>query len=130
MENLILDNGSEAEYLADTCDYDFNDLDTYSSTEKQFYVIARSHCFSKKDVGKYVVVQDTRRNRNVVSKLYLVDRTKTKQMWWSPASIYAMVFEKKSAAEYQAKRYKYNKAKVKQITTEMADEEYFENNYN
>lgn len=130
MENLILDNGSEAEYLTDTYDYDFNDLDTYSLTEKQFYVIARSHCFSKKNVGKYVVVQNTRRNRNVVSKLYLVDRTKTKQMWWSPASIYAMVFEKKSAAEYQAKRYKYNKARVKQITTEMTDEEYFENNYN
>lgn len=129
MENLILDDCSEAEYLADIYDYDFNNLDTYSSAEKQLYVIARSHCFSKKDIGKYVVVQNTRRNKNIVSKLYLVDRTKTKRMWWSPASIYAMIFEKKSAAEYQAKRYKYNKVRVKQITQEMANVEHFINNF-
>ena len=129
MENLILDYCSEAEYLDDRCDYNFDNLDTYSSEEKQLYVIARSHCFSKKDIGKYVVVQNTRRNKNIVSKLYLVDRTKTKQMWWSPASIYAMIFEKKSAAEYQAKKYKYNKVRIKQITQEMADIEYFINNY-
>ena len=132
MENLI-DDCSEAEYLADiyddTYDYNFNNLDTYSLEEKQLYVIARSHCFSKKDIGKYVVVQNTRRNKNIVSKLYLVDRTKTKRMWWSPASIYAMIFEKKSAAEYQAKKYKYNKVRIKQITQEMADIEYFINNY-
>lgn len=130
MENSILDDCSEAEYLADRYDYDFNDFNNYSPTEKQLYVIARSHCFSKKDVGKYVIVQNTRRNRNIVSKLYLVDRTKTKQMWWSPASIYAMIFENKSDAEYQVKKYKYNKVRVKQITTKMADQEYFENNYN
>lgn len=129
MENSILDNCSEAEYLADIYDYDFNNLDTYSLEEKQSYVIARSHCFSKEDIGKYVVVQNTRRNKNIVSKLYLVDRTKTKRMWWSPASIYAMIFEKKSSAEYQAKKYKYNKVRIKQITQEMADIEYFINNY-
>lgn len=128
MENLI-DDCSEAEYLADIYDDNFNNLDTYSLEEKQSYVIARSHCFSKEDIGKYVVVQNTRRNKNIVSKLYLVDRTKTKQMWWSPASIYAMIFEKKSAAEYQAKKYKYNKVRIKQITQEMADIEYFINNY-
>lgn len=129
MENLILDDCSEVEYLADIYDDNFNNLDTYSLEEKQSYVIARSHCFSKEDIGKYVVVQNTRRNKNIVSKLYLVDRTKTKQMWWSPASIYAMIFEKKSAAEYQAKKYKYNKVRIKQITQEMADIEYFINNY-
>lgn len=129
MENLILDDCSEAEYLADIYDDNFNNLDTYSLEEKQSYVIAKSHCFSKEDIGKYVVVQNTRRNKNIVSKLYLVDRTKTKQMWWSPASIYAMIFEKKSAAEYQAKKYKYNKVRIKQITQEMADIEYFINNY-
>lgn len=129
MENSILDNCSEAEYLADIYDYDFNNLDTYSLEEKQSYVIARSHCFSKEDIGKYVVVQNTRRNKNIVSELYFVDRTKTKQMWWSPASIYAMIFEKKSAAEYQAKKYKYNKVRIKQITQEMADVEHFINNF-
>ena len=129
MENLILDDCSEAEYLADIYDDNFNNLDTYSLEEEQSYVIARSHCFSKEDIGKYVVVQNTRRNKNIVSKLYLVDRTKTKQMWWSPASIYAMIFEKKSAAECQAKKYKYNKVRIKQITQEMADIEYFINNY-
>ena len=50
-------------------------------------------------------------------------------MWWSPASIYAMIFEKKSAAEYQAKKYKYNKVRIKQITQEMADVEHFINNF-
>ena len=35
MENLILDNGSEAEYLADTCDYDFNDLVTNNKDMKK-----------------------------------------------------------------------------------------------
>ena len=40
-----------------------------------------------------------------------------------------MIFEKKSAAEYQAKKYKYNKVRIKQITQEMADIEYFINNY-
>ena len=128
MENLI-DDCSEAEYLADIYDDNFNNLDTYSLEEKQSYVIARSHCFSKEDIGKYVVVQNTRRNKNIVSELYLVDRTKTKRMWWSPASIYAMIFEKKSSAEYQAKKYKYNKVRIKQITQEMADVEYFINNY-
>lgn len=41
MENLILDDCSEAEYLDDRCDYNFDNLDTYSSEEKQLYVIAR-----------------------------------------------------------------------------------------
>lgn len=93
----VIDNPNFAEYLDDRYDYNFDNLDTYSSEEKQLYVIA--------------------------------NRTKTKQMWWSPASIYAMIFEKKSAAEYQAKKYKYNKVRIKQITQEMADIEYFINNY-
>lgn len=125
----MLPDSSEAEHLAEICDYDFNDYEPYSALEKQFYLKARSHCFSKEDIGKYVIVQNSRRNRNVMPTMYLVDRAKTKRMWWSPASIYAMVFESKSAAEYQAKRYKYNKARVKQITPQMADMEYYENNY-
>ena len=47
----------------------------------------------------------------------------------SPSSFLAMVFEKESAAKYQANRYKYNNARVKKITPAMCNIEYFEDNY-
>lgn len=40
--------------------------------------------------------------------MYLVNRNITKRMWWSPSAFLAMVFESKSAAENQARKYKYN----------------------
>lgn len=124
------DYGTEAEHLAEINDFDFDDdFEPYSQEEKRFYVQARGRCFSKEDVGKYVVVQNSRRNKRVMPTMYLVDRAKTKHMWWSPASSFAMVFDKQSAAEYQAKRYRYNKARVKQITLAMANREYFEREY-
>lgn len=52
----MLPDSSEAEHLAEICDYDFNDYEPYSALEKQFYLKARSHCFSKEDIGKYVIV--------------------------------------------------------------------------
>ena len=126
----MFDYGTEAEHLADISDFDFNDdFEPYSQEEKYLYVKARGCCFSKDDVGKYVVIQNSRRNKMVMPTMYLVDRTKTKRMWWSPASSFAMVFEKRTAAEYQAKRYRFNKARVKQITPAMADREYFEQEY-
>lgn len=127
----MCDYGTEAEHLAEISDFNFNDDDflPYSQEEKYFYVQARERCFSKKDIGKYVVIQNSRRNRKVMPTMYLVDRAKTKRMWWSPASSFAMVFEKRSAAEFQAKRYRYNRARVKQITAAMADREYFEQEY-
>lgn len=72
----MLTDSSEAEHLAEICDYDFNDYEPYSALEKQFYLKARSHCFSKADIGKYVIVQNSRRNRNVMPTMYLVDRAR------------------------------------------------------
>ena len=123
---------SEAEALADIYD-DYSswedDFIPYSTPEKRAYCKAKSQCFSKSDIGKFVVVQTPRKNTKVVTTLYLVDRTKTKRYWWSHASRWAMVFEKKSAAEFQAKKYKYNNAKVKEITSAMCNVEYFEEEY-
>lgn len=100
-----------------------------STQDKADYIRARGRCFRKKDIGKYVVVQDSRMNKKVMPIMYLVNRQLTKRMWWSPASIYAMVFDKKSAAEYQADKYKYNKARVMQIKPHMADLENFIEKY-
>lgn len=58
-------------------------------------------------------------------RMFLVDRRITKRFWWSPDSYYAMIFKKKEAAELQAKKYKYNNVRVKQITENMADAEWF-----
>nr|DAH40217.1 MAG TPA: hypothetical protein [Caudoviricetes sp.] len=48
-----------------------------------------------------------------------MDRNKTKDFWWSPNTTFAMKFIKKSSAEFQAKKYKYNNAKVVKITKKM-----------
>lgn len=115
----MCDFGTEAEHLAEIEDYYFDDFEPYSQEEKYFYIKARGRCFLRKDIGKYVIIQNSRRNRGVMPTMYLVDRTKTKHMWWSPASRFAMIFNKKSAAEYQVKRYKYNKPRIIQITSTM-----------
>lgn len=122
--------GTEAEHLAEIEDYvSFDDYESYYDDEKQLYILSRGHCFRKQDVGKYVIIQNSRHNRKIMPTMYLVDRNKTRAFWWSPASWFAMVFNKKSAAEYQAKRYRFNKARVKQITPAMANLVYFEDNY-
>ena len=108
----MIDNYTEAEHLAEICDYDFEE-ESYEDWEKELYLDAKAHCFSKSDIGKFVVIQNSRRKKNIMPTMFLVDRHKTKSMWWSPSSFLAMVFEKESAAKYQAKRYKYNNARVK-----------------
>lgn len=100
-----------------------------SDSDKADYIRAKYHCFKKSDIGKYIVVQNSRRNKRIMPFMYLVDRRITKRMWWSPSAFYAMVFEKKSAAEYQAKRYKFNHARVVQINNVMADIDYFNQVY-
>ena len=94
-------------------------------SDRADYISAKGRRFRKNDVGKYVVIQNSRRNRKVMPTMYLVDRTITKSWWWSPDSKYAMVFDKKSSAEYQAKRYRFNKARAVEIKPWMADEEHF-----
>ena len=101
----MFDYGTEAEHLADISDFDFNDdFEPYSQEEKYFYVKARWCCFSKDDVGKYVVIQNSRRNKMVMPTMYLVDRTKTKRMWWSPASSFAMVFGKANSRRISSQK--------------------------
>lgn len=124
----MVDYGTEAEHLTEICDYDFEE-ESYEDWEKELYLDAKAHCFSKSDIGKFVVIQNSRRKKNIMPKMFLVDRHKIKSMWWSPSSFLAMVFEKESAAKYQAKRYKYNNARVKKITPAMCNIEYFEDNY-
>ena len=123
----MIDYGTEAEHLADIDDYDFEE--PYEDWEKKLYLDAKARCFSESDIGKFVVIQNSRRKKNIMPTMFLVDRHKTKCMWWSPSSFLAMIFEKESAAKYQAKRYKYNNARVKKITPAMCNVEYFIDNY-
>lgn len=126
----MYDYGTEAEHLAEIYDdvSAFGDS-RYTEFEKRMYVKAKSQCFNETDIGKFVVEQKPRKNKGVVSVLYLVDRKKTKRFWWSHDSWYAMVFEKESAAQIQASKYRFNKVKVKQITSAMANRKYFEQEY-
>ena len=119
---------TEAAHLAEIeeCRTSYYDREPLTTSEKHWYVMAKTQCFDKSDVGKYVITQRSRRNRKVMPFMYLVDRTRIKSMWWSPDAALAMVFEKQSAAEYQARKYHYNNVKVKQITPAMANRKYFE----
>ena len=118
-------NDTEAAHLSEIYDGCETYSKPYSWSERRDYVNAKGKCFKKKDIGKYVIVQNSRRNRKVMSRMFLVGRGITKRFWWSPDSYYAMVFEKKEAAELQAKKYKYNNVRVIQITENMADAEWF-----
>lgn len=136
---------SEAEHLSDLEDqgyspyYDYDPYDywgegrryfePYDDWDKAQYIAAKTNTFSKSDVGKWVIIQNSRRNKRIMPFMYLVDRSHTKRWWWSPDPLYAMIFDKRSAAEYQAKKYKYNKARVIKITASMADQISFEIEY-
>lgn len=125
----MVDYISEAEALSEIYDGFEGGFEPYSKSDRRDYVDAKSSTFKKSDVGKFVVIQKPRRKRGVVSVLYLVDRRLTKRFWWSPDSFYAMVFENESAARIQASKYRYNKASVRQITSSMADKEWFTQSY-
>lgn len=121
----MVDHISEAEALSeiyDDCEVGF---DPYSKSDCRNYINAKSRAFKKSDVGKWVVTQKPRHKRGVVGILYLVDRNLTKRFWWSPDSSYAMIFDNESAARIQAAKYRFNKACVRQITSSMADKEWF-----
>ena len=121
---------SEADALSEIYDdYSFmGDFEPYSTSEKADFIRAKNCRFMKSDIGKFVVAQTPRKNKSVVKLLYLVDRTRTKRFWWSHDALFAMVFERKEAAEFQAKRYKYNKARVLEVKPWMEgfEEEYGE----
>lgn len=121
MEDYI----SEAEALSEIYDGFEGSFEPYLKSDRRDYVDAKSRTFKKSDIGKWVVTQKPRRKKDVVSTLYLVDRSLTKRFWWSPDSSYAMVFEKESAARIQAAKYRFNKAIARQITSSMADKKWF-----
>lgn len=120
---------SEAEALSEIYDGFEGNFEPYSRSDRSEYVDAKSRTFKKSDIGKWVVILKPRRNKDVVSTLYLVDRNLTKRFWWSPDSSNAMVFDKENAAKIQAAKYRFNKAIAKQITSSMADKEWFSRYY-
>lgn len=97
----------------------YDDFEPYSTAEKRAYIAAKERRFKKEDIGKFVIVQIPRLRKKTVKRLYLVDRSKTKRFWWSHDAVYAMVFNNKSAAEFQAGKYKHNDIKVVEITKNM-----------
>ena len=66
------------------------------------------------NLEKYVVVTDSRELEG--TKIFLVDRKKTRRRWWSTKLTNAMQFRKKSAALYQSSRYKHNNPQVITLT--------------
>lgn len=110
---------TEAEHLTEIYDgAEYDAFEPYSRLEKREYIREKAR-FNKADVGKYVIVQKTRKNKDVVEKLYLVDRSKTTRFWWSHDAFYAMKFESKDAAIQQAEKYRYNKVRVVQIVNNI-----------
>ena len=116
------DYDSEASHLAEIEDEDYLcEINSYIlnfGKPQVTKIKKKNHLFTKDDLGKFVITQTPRRYSDF-RNLYLVDRNKTKDFWWSPNSKFAMKFIKKSCAEFQAKKYKYNNAKVVKITKKM-----------
>lgn len=94
-------------------------MDNYLIKEK---IKAKSRRFKKDDIGKYVIVQDPCYDKDLINWLFLVDRKKTKQTWWTHDAGLAIVFQKKNAAQLQARKYKYNNVKVVKIKESMIDD--------
>lgn len=86
----MIDYGTEAEHLADIDDYDLEE--SYEDWERSYTFDAKGRCFSENDIGKFVIIQNSRRKKDIMPTMFLVDRHKTKCMWWSPSSFLAMVF--------------------------------------
>ena len=106
---------TEAAHLAEIYDDDCYGFGPYSTDERRYYIAEKELRFKKRDIGKFVVVQTARRNKRVMCRLYLVNRNITRRFWWSHDAQYAMVFNYKTTAEFQAKKYKYNNVKVVEI---------------
>lgn len=113
------DSDSEASHLAEIEEEDYPcEINDYSFNFRRSKIKNKNHLFTKNDLGKFVITQIPRKSSNF-RNLYLVDRCKTKDFWWSPNATFAMKFIKKSCAEFQAKKYKYNNVKVIKITKEL-----------
>lgn len=68
----------------------------------------------------YVIVQDARKGESYgIQQLFLVDRKKSKRLWWtSDNPSIVLVYEKKEAADFAASRLRMNNARV--ISDNMA----------
>lgn len=114
----IYDSDSEASHLAEIEDEDYLcKINDYTLNFKQSKIKRKNYLFTKDDLGKFVIIQNSKYNS--FENLYLVDRNKTKDFWWSFNTTFAMKFIKESSAKFQAKKYKYNNVKVIEITKEM-----------
>lgn len=110
---------NEASHLAEIEEEDYLcETNSYPFDFKQSKIKNKNYLFTKNDLGKFVITQIPRKSSDF-RNLYLVDRSKTKDFWWSPNTTFAMKFIKKSCAEFQVKRYKYNNVKVIKITKEL-----------
>lgn len=121
---------TEAEHLSeiyDGCEYGY--FEPYSRAERADYIRAKNNRFAKSEIGKFVVAQTPRKNKGVVKLLYLVDRNISKRFWWSHDAMLAMIFDKREAAEFQARKYRYNKVRVMEIKPYMANLEVFKQEY-
>jgi hypothetical protein len=103
--------------------------ESYTIEDRKDYIDAKGRCFKKEDIGKYVIVQNSRHNKKVMPIMYLVDRRITKRWWWSPDSHYAMIFDDKSSAERMLSKYKYNKVRYIKIQSWRAEQEWFNKCY-
>lgn len=113
-----IDSDSEASHLAEIEDEDYLcKINSYTFNFKQSKIKRKNYLFTKDDLGKFVIIQNSKYNN--FKNLYLIDRNKTKDFWWSFNTKFAMKFIKKSSANFQAKKYKYNNVKVIKITKEM-----------
>jgi len=106
---------SEAEALSEIYDGFEENFEPYTTEEKMYFIRSKNFRFSKSDIGKFVIIQTPRRNKNVMKILYLVDRQKCKTFWWSHDSNFAMIFNCRSAAQNQVSKYRYNNAKIMEI---------------
>lgn len=109
---MIPSDDSEAMHMAEIEDGMEVVHEPYTE-EKLAYVKRRMHSFTDAQVGKYIVTKDSKRPE--CPCLYLVDRRKTRSMWWSPYAGLAMVFDHKEAALHTASRLKHGKVSVRRI---------------
>jgi len=108
---------SEAAHMDEIHDGDLEGFAPYTQEEKLAYVKRRLASFVPSQVGKFVVMRKS--DHANCPALYLVDRRKKRDMWWSPYARYAMVYDHKTAADTAASRLKYGHATVKRVTPNM-----------
>jgi len=66
----------------------------------------------------YYIVSDSRYNDELT--LFLVDRAKTKQKWWSDSILFAKSFKTKDQANKALERLKYNDPRVVELNEAKA----------